>query len=97
MCMRKGAGCAQVTAANGVVLCGLSLASYTAGGYASVSGTTLSGTPAPPTIYNYYIPPYPNAALLSLNQAQWTRISSVTIQTAGLGGPDLFYISYIKL
>ena len=88
---------AQVTAANGVVLCGLSLASYSAGGYATVSGTTLSGTPTPPTIFNFYVPPYPNAALLTLNQAKWTRISSVTIQTAGLGGPDLFYISYMKL
>ena len=102
--MRRGpflgaerAPAAQVTAANGIVLCGLSLASYSAGGYATVSGTTLSGTPAPPTVFNFYIPPYPNSALLTLNQAKWTSISSVTIQTAGLGGPDLFYISYVKL
>ena len=86
-----------MTAPNGVVLCGLSLASYSAGGYATVSGTTTSGTPAPPTVYNFYVPPYPNAALLNLNQAKWTSINSVTIQTSGLGGPDLFYISYIKL
>ena len=87
----------QVTAANGVVLCGLSLASYTAGGSATVTATTLTGIAAPPAVSNFVMPPYPNSALLTFNQAQWTSITSVTITTAGLGGPDLYYISYIKL
>ena len=86
-----------MTAANGVTLCGLSLASYTAGGSATITATTLTGVAAPPAISNYVMPPYPNNALLTFNKAQWTSITSVTIATAGLGGPDLFYISYIKL
>lgn len=87
----------QATAANGVVLCGLSLASYSADGYATVSATTLASVAAPPAVANFFIPAYPNTALLTLNQTKWTGITSVSIQTAGLGGPDLFYISYIKL
>lgn len=87
----------QVTTANGVILCGLSLASYSADGTATISGTTLTGIAAPPAVSNFFIPAYPNSALLTLNQAQWTSITSVTITTAGLGGPDCFYISYIRL
>ncbi len=87
----------QVTPANGVTLCGLSLASYSTGGSATITGTTLTGVVTPPAVSNAPIPAYANSGLITFNQAQWTSVTSVTINTAGLGGPDLFYISYIKL
>lgn len=87
----------QVTAANGVTLCGLSLASYSTGGSATITATTLTGVAVPPAVSNALIPAYPSSGLVTFSQAQWTGVTSVTITTAGLGGPDLFYISYIKL
>ena len=87
----------QVTASKGVALCGLSLASYSTNGYATISATTVAAVAAPSPVSNFFIPAYPNTALLTVNPIVWTGVTSVTIQTSGLGGPDLFFISYAKL